>query len=142
MGPVGRTLRHPVLVRLCGLAVGALLLVAALAKLGELEGFARQLHNFHLAPLGAENLLAMTLPWIELVAGLSLLLGVRPRSGAWVAAGFMVVFTVAVGLAMARGLNIECGCFGSADATRIGWSKLGQNLVFTAGALIASLRPR
>ena len=98
-------LTHPVTVRLAQLAIGALFIVASLAKLGDLPAFAEQIHNFRSLPLAAENLVAATLPWIELVAGLALVFGVRPRSGAWVVGGLTAVFTVAVIVAWIRGLD-------------------------------------
>jgi len=122
--------------------LGLLFLVAALAKIVDVTSLARQVHNFHLLPFWSEHLVAMTLPWIELVAGLALVLGIRPRAGAWVAGGLLAGFTVGIVLAMARGLNFECGCFGTADGTRVGWTKLGENLGMLALALAGSLRPR
>ncbi len=138
MDPLARNL----LTRLCQLALGLVLLTAALAKLVDVGSLAQQVHNFRLVPLASENLLAMIVPWIELLAGLSLVLGIRARSGAWVGTALMAVFTVAVALAMARGLNFECGCFGTADATRIGGLKLAQNLGLLALGVGGSLRPR
>ena len=82
------------------------------------------------------------MPWIELVAGLALVLGIRPRAGAWVAGALLLVFTVGVLAAMARGLSFECGCFGTANATRIGWAKLAENVGMLALAAVGSLKPR
>jgi uncharacterized membrane protein YphA (DoxX/SURF4 family) len=135
-------LRHAVVRRASQLVLGLVLVVAALAKLVDPGALATQVHNFHLVPLWSENLLAMALPWIELLAGLSLLLGIRPRAGAWVGAAAMLVFTVAVAVSMARGLDFACGCFGTADATRIGGVKLAQNLGLLALAVVGSLRSR
>jgi len=140
-----RTLRawftHPRTVRGCQWAIGVLFIVAALAKLGDLRSFAEQIHNFRLLPLALENLAAMTLPWIELVAGLALVLRVQARAGAWMAALLMVVFTLAVTVALARGLDIACGCFGTADASRVGAVKLLQNVGMTLLALGAAIAP-
>jgi len=142
MNALGRVLSSPWLVRLCRIAVGILFIVAALAKIGDPAAFATQIHHFRLAPLAFENAIAVLLPWIELLTGLALALNVRARSGAWLAAAMMAVFTLAVASAMARGLDFECGCFGTADATRVGARKLVENLAFTSAALIASLRAR
>jgi len=135
-------LTHPAVRRLSQWALGLVLLTAALAKIGDTGALATQVHNYRLVPVWSENLLALSVPWIELLAGLSLVLGIRPRAGAWVAAAAMVVFTVAVGVAMARGLDFSCGCFGTADATRIGGGKLGQNVALLALAVVGSFRPR
>ncbi|NIM01056.1 MAG: DoxX family membrane protein [Acidobacteria bacterium] len=135
-------LSHPLLVRLAGIAIGLVFVVAGLAKIGDMSTFATQVHNFRLTPVALENLVAMTLPWIEVVAGTALILGVRRRGAAWICAGLMVVFTLAVGQAAARGLDFECGCFGKGDASTVGVKKLIENVGLTVVALIATLRRR
>jgi uncharacterized membrane protein YphA (DoxX/SURF4 family) len=135
-------LRHPALIRGAQWLIAAVFVAAALPKIGDPAGFAQNIHNFRLLPVALQNLFAMTLPWVELVAGLALLSGYRRRAGAWIAAVLMVVFTIAVALAVARGLNIECGCFGTADASQVGLSKLLQNLGLVLIAVIACQRKR
>ena len=135
-------LRHPVLIRLAGIGIGLVFLAAAIAKLADPGALAQQIRHYRLIPPAATPMLAIVLPGIELIAGLSLVVRVRPRSGAWVACGALLVFTVAVASAMARGLNFECGCFGSLAATRIGARKIAENLVLLLIAGIAALDPR
>jgi len=134
--------RNPAVLRVLRIALGVVVAWAALAKLSDLAAFSQQVHNFRILPIWSENLVAMTLPWVELVAALSLLLGIRSRSGALVATGLLAVFTVAVALAVARGLDFQCGCFGTADATRVGWGKLLQNAGLLAVGTVAALRER
>jgi uncharacterized membrane protein YphA (DoxX/SURF4 family) len=139
---LARLISNPVVIRVCRIGIGLVMLAAALGKIGDPAAFSSQIHHFHLTPIGAENLLAVVLPWVELVAGLALVLGVHARSAAWLSAALMVVFTAAVGTAVARHLDIGCGCFGTADATHVGGKKLAENLLFTGAALVASLRLR
>jgi len=134
-------LSHPLVGRLARLALGGVFLWAALGKLGDIEGLARDVQRFRMLPAPGVNLVAIVLPWIELVAGLSLLLGIRARAGALVTGALMAVFTAAVAFAMARGLSIECGCFGSGDSLRTGGAKLLVNLGMLALAALA-LGPR
>jgi len=135
-------LGHAAVVRTCQIAMGLIFGWAALAKIGDPEGFATQLHHFRLVPIALENLFAVTLPWIELVAALALLVGVQRRAGALLVAFLMIVFTLAVALALARGLDIECGCFGTADASRVGAVKLLQNTGMVLMSLVATGRGR
>jgi putative oxidoreductase len=135
-------LRDRRIVLLAQVAIAIVLVVAALAKIGDADSFARQIHRYQLVPFGLENLAAITLPWIELVAALAILSRVQPRAGAAVGAVFMALFWIAVAAAMARGLDIECGCFGTADATRVGLGKLIENTALLAVAVVGSLRPR
>jgi len=129
-------------VRTAQLAVGILLGWAALAKLGDIPALAAQIHHFRILPAGGENALAIVLPWIELAAAVSLVLGIRARAGAVVAAGLLILFTAAVGLALSRGLDVACGCFGSAGATPAGGAKLLVNLGMLALAVTGALGAR
>jgi putative oxidoreductase len=142
MGGFHGFLTHRATVRVAQLAIGVLFLVAALGKIGDLSNFALQVHNYRLAPLWSQNFIAMTLPWVELLAGLALVLGVRPRAGAVILLVLMIGFTVAVGAAWARGLDFECGCFGKASASRIGAQKLIENLGWLVVAAVAAVPPR
>ena len=142
MDALVRLLRNPVVVRVAGLLIGITFVAAALAKVGDPGAFSAQIHNFRLAPIWSENLLAVTLPWIELVVGLALILGMRSRAAGWLVSALMVLFTVAVGQAALRGLDIQCGCFGTGDATEVGVKKLAENIGLTLLALISALRPR
>jgi len=142
MSDLWNTLSHPRLVRVAQVVTGVLMIGAGLAKIGNPAGFAAQVHNFQLVPVAVENLIAICLPWIELVAGMALVLAIRARAGALLSTALLAVFTLAVMIALARGMDIECGCFGTADASRVGWIKAGQNLLMLAVAFVATLRPR
>jgi uncharacterized membrane protein YphA (DoxX/SURF4 family) len=133
-------LSHPTLVRLAGIVIGAVFVVAGLAKIGDPATFAAQVHNFRLTPIVLENLVAVILPWVELVAGTALIVGMRRRAAACICAALMILFTVAVAQAAARGLDFECGCFGKAGSSTVGLKKLVENGVLCGVALIATLR--
>lgn len=71
------------------------------------------------------------LPWIELITGLFLLLGLLVRNSALLLFLMNVVFMLAVGSAMARGLDIECGCFTlSKEHDKVGWSIIARDAIF------------
>jgi uncharacterized membrane protein YphA (DoxX/SURF4 family) len=142
MEKLKRFLSHSWTVRVCQVAIGLVLIVAALPKIGDMSSFATAVHNFRIVPVVTENLLAMMLPWIELVAGLALILGFRARAGGVIATALMGVFLVAILAAMVRGLDIECGCFGTADAAKVGFAKLAENTTYVVLAVVATLRPR
>ncbi len=133
-------LRHPLVVRGSQIVMGIVFAWAALAKLGDLRGFADQVHNFRMLPIFAENVVALSLPWIELVAALALILNIRARSGTVLLTGLLAAFTVAIIVALIRGLDIECGCFGTADASRVGLVKVSQNLGMLVVGWIGCLR--
>jgi len=141
MKAVWRWLAEPAVLRVTRIVVGLVFLAAALGKIGDLPWFAQEVHNYHLAPGWGENLVAIVLPWIELVAALALVLGVRARAGGVVALALLLLFTVAVAIAWARGLDFRCGCFGKLGASRIGAHKFAENLGLSALAALAVRRP-
>ena len=134
-------LARPLVARISGVVIGVVFIVAGLAKVGDPTTFASQIHNFRMAPIWSENLIAVCLPWIEIVAGIAIVLNVRRRAGAWLTSGMMIFFTLAVLQALVRGLDIDCGCFGTADASRVGLVKLAENVGLTALALLATVTP-
>ncbi len=136
-----RLLSRSPAIRLGQIVIGGIFVVAALSKIGDVAALATQVHNFRIVPIWSENLIAMTLPWIELLAALALLAGYRARGGAWVVAALLAAFTAGVALAMARGFDFECGCFGTADRTRVGALKVAENLAMLAVAVLAARRP-
>jgi len=138
-------LLHPTVRRGAQVLAGLIFLASALAKIADLSGFAASVHNFHLEPfipMAANNLLAMTIPWVELVAGLALVFGVRPRAGAFVYTALLGVFTIGVLAALARGLSFDCGCFGKTGSGPIGAIKLAENLAMMAVGVIAAVERR
>jgi putative oxidoreductase len=93
-----------------GLAI--LFLFAATTKLIDPAEFAQQIANYQLVPWPVAAILAVFLPALEFCLGLALLLG-RLEKGALIwAATLLIIFTGALVTAVARGLSIDCGCFG------------------------------
>ncbi len=86
----------------------------------DLAAFAKDVANYHVPPRALANLVAITLPWIELVAGGLLVCGIWKRASAVVITALMVVFLGAIGWALAHGYDIRCGCFGTVEARRVG----------------------
>lgn len=145
MGAFRAFVLHPTVRRAAQIAAGLILLAAALPKIADLAAFAGSVHNFHLepvVPIAATNLLAITIPWVELIAGLAMVSGVRPRAGAVVYTVLMAAFTLGVVAAMARGLSFECGCFGKAGAATIGFKKLLENVAMLALGSVAAFERR
>jgi uncharacterized membrane protein YphA (DoxX/SURF4 family) len=126
-------------VSLLRLGLAALLITAGALKLRDPAGFAVEVANFQLVPALAPYL-AATLPVVELVLGVGLLLFPAPwrRAAAVGAAILLVGFAVAVGSAFFRHINIACGCFGGGGDT-IGPLTLLRNLslLVAVAALLA-----
>ncbi len=93
------------------LIVGATFIYASVYKIAEPLAFANSIWNYHLAPGALINLTALVLPWVELLAGLGLILGLFYRGSALLVNGMTIIFMFALTYAVASGLDIDCGCF-------------------------------
>jgi hypothetical protein len=96
------------------IAIGTLFVVTGLLKIGDPTGFIASILTYHL-PLSATAIkgAAVVVPWLELLTGLLLVVGVWVDAGLITASGLSLVF-LALGLQAAfRGLSVQCGCFGS-----------------------------
>ena len=88
------------------LLLGAFFVYASLDKIASPAAFAKVVYQWQVGGPVPSNLVAVTLPWIELLAGLLLIVGVWRREAALVIALLLVVFLVAAGSVMARGIDV------------------------------------
>ena len=124
--------------------LGALFVGACLHKIVDPRSFAVDIATYDILPLALVNLAAIVLPWVELAAGALLLLGHRVRAGALLVAAMMVVFIAALLVALARGLDMSCGCFASQGAGEDPISRLtvARDLAWLALAVLVLLGDR
>jgi len=142
-------LRHPLLERVMGLVLGAVFVYASLDKIAQPAEFARIVYRYQLlgpnAFLGPAfaNLLAVTLPWVELTVGLLLIARLWRREAALVAGAMLVMFVLAVGWTMAAGIDVEnCGCFSVGQQGRqAGWTLLLGDLALLTMAVTLTRTP-
>jgi uncharacterized membrane protein YphA (DoxX/SURF4 family) len=103
-------------------------------------------HAYQVLPDPLVKGVAAILPWFELALGLLLLLGVGTRLVAAISAGVLVLFMAGVTQAWARGLNIDCGCFGGGGEVAPGATSYGTELLRDTGFLALAawlmIRPR
>ncbi len=100
----------------CRLALGGLFLYAALLKIGDPAAFAKDIANYRLLPESWATAAAYLIPCLEVVVALGLITGIWLRGAALWASGLMLVFIAALVVNLARGLDIDCGCFGSGES--------------------------
>jgi uncharacterized membrane protein YphA (DoxX/SURF4 family) len=140
---LARIIASPWLSSLFRVILGAVFLYAGSTKVGDPDGFAQALYNYRILPGLLINPMAIVLPWIEVMVGLSLLSGILYVGGAFLATGLLSTFAVALGISMLRGLDIACGCFStSGTGGSISWSYLLRDLFLLAMAVCVSLFDR
>ncbi len=128
-----RILLHSYALLASRIILGIVFLWAAIIKIADPPGFASDIHNYRLLPIWSENIVALLLPWVELLVGLSLVTGYYIKGGALLSMVMMVVFTLALITAMARGLDISCGCFGHTDPEDANlWLDMIRDIALTA----------
>jgi putative oxidoreductase len=132
------------------LFLGGLFVASAIAKIGDVQvshahgiqfshvpdltQFAADVANYHVPPRALNNTVAVTLPWIELLAGGFLIVGLWKRASALLITALMIVFLAAIGWALAHGYDIRCGCFGTVDVRQVGVTALAEDFGLLAVA--------
>jgi uncharacterized membrane protein YphA (DoxX/SURF4 family) len=110
--------------------------IACAHKIADPASFALDIAMYGILPTALINAAAITLPWVELAAALMLALGLRTRAAAAMVSGMMTVFLVALLTALARGLDMGCGCFASDGGDDpISWRTVVRDLIWLGMAL-------
>jgi len=109
------------------LIVGAMFIVVGVGKITDPNLFAKEIANYRMLPEILINSVAIVLPWIELICGVLLILGVRLRANATVIFVLLLLFNIMVATAWARGLDINCGCYSQIAKQTVGLPKLLEN---------------
>ena len=109
-------LAHPWLTIRVQIALGAIFIIAALPKIADPPSFAHMIYNYRLVPASLINLSALVMPWVELLAGLALILGVWKTAARNIVGILLAIFIIAISINLSRDNAIDCGCFNVADA--------------------------
>lgn len=121
--------------------LGALFVVAGASKVGHADLFAAEIAGFRLLPAAVIAPIAIALPFLEMLLGVYLILGLFTRTAAWIAVALFAVFDLAIASAVVRGMTISCGCFGPSDATVTSWAEVARDAVLVVLAALVALRP-
>jgi len=125
------------LVMVCRIFLGFMFIYASLDKIANPEEFAKQIGYYKALPFGLENVLAIVLPWTELIVGICLLAGLLVDGATLLSIIMMLVFILAISQAMLRGIDITCGCFKvSADSDKLGLDTIIRDIVFLVMSFI------
>lgn len=124
------------------IALGLIFLAAGALKIGHTEEFASEIAGFQLLAHPLIAPLALLLPFLELMIGVYLVLGLFTRFAAWFAAAEMAIFAGAIASAVMRGISTSCGCFGPNDHTTTSWPEVGRDAGFMLmGVIVAWWAP-
>lgn len=129
-------LTSPLLSLIFRIILGSIFLYAGIMKIPDPDAMAQAIYNYRLLPGWMIPPAAMVMPWVEVLVGASLLLGIFAQGGALAAAGLLGLFACALAISLIRGLDISCGCFNlSSSAKSITIFTLLRDMVLLAMAI-------
>ncbi|HUT30892.1 MAG TPA: MauE/DoxX family redox-associated membrane protein [Sedimentisphaerales bacterium] len=124
------------------LALGCLFLWSSLPKIRQPYDFLSAVYEYELVGPKLGMLVAMTLPWLELLVGICLVGGIFVSGALLASAAMAAMFTFVIASALYRGLDISCGCFGASSADTVNYSTLIRAcliMLFSVAAYIVAV---
>jgi uncharacterized membrane protein YphA (DoxX/SURF4 family) len=127
--------------------LGLVWIIAGWSKIGDLAESGRAVNAYRLLPYDAATFLGAVLPFIEIALGVLLILGLATRLAAVVSSVLLVAFIAGIASVWARGLRIDCGCFGgggelAASQQTQYFSETIRDIALLALAVLLVLFPR
>jgi len=109
---------------------------AAAGKILDPAGFVNNIDNYRMLPYFAISVMAVILPWIEVLCGLLLIFEKWLRGASLILIVLNAVFIFAISSALARGLDIDCGCFTLLEAgAKVGLLRIAEDIVLLSMSL-------
>ena len=117
-------------------------ILSGLDKISNLSAFATSIENYDILPIQIINLIAIVIPWIEVITGALLLLGFYIKENSIIIGSLLGVFTLAVLSAVLRNLDIDCGCQGTFDGQKVGILKIIENVSLIIVSILSIKFPK
>jgi uncharacterized membrane protein YphA (DoxX/SURF4 family) len=129
------------------ITLGGIFIYASIGKILGPASFATSISNYKLLPGFLVGPTAIALPYAELLCGTLLILNIRSRAAALFLTSLLVVFIIAILSTIARGINIDCGCFASFSQEPVPnnknqWISIFRNLVLLLLGAIVIFAPQ
>ncbi len=117
------------------LILAFLFILAAIEKLKNPFAFALTIDAYQIFSSFFINIATTLIPWFELFIGFGLFFNFKVKANLYLYFVLMVAFTILVVVAIIKGLDIECGCFGE-NSSKVGLSKIFENLFIILGNIV------
>lgn len=134
----GKALTFDVVGLLARLTLGIVLIVAGVLKIGNPVGAARAVQGYRIMPYDVATYVGYALPIVEIIVGTLLVLGLFTRLAAAIGGLLMVAFIIGISQAWARGLHIDCGCFGGGGEVAASATKYPQEIARDTGLALCA----
>jgi len=110
--------------------VAVIFIFAGVSKILNPDVFARDIDNYRIFSYFLVTIIAIVLPWLEVLCGVFLIFGKWQKGAAVTLLILAFMFLVAISSAMARGLDITCGCFTmTTEVTKVGYLRLAEDMI-------------
>jgi putative oxidoreductase len=114
--------------------LGLMFIYASMTKIPYPAEFGKNVEAYRLFPYWSVGVIAVSIPWLEMICGLFLIIGLATRAAAALIAALFAVFTIMLTVNVLRGSPITCGCFDSVGA-QIGWWDVVRDVLLLLLAL-------
>jgi uncharacterized membrane protein YphA (DoxX/SURF4 family) len=126
----------------CRVVLGGLLLWAGATKIGQEQSMVLAIDSYDILPEAAVRPVAAALPWLEITLGVFLTLGLFVRFSAVAAGILFLAFLIGMAQAKARGLAVDCGCFGvGGPRTGVSWLAILRDVALLGMAAFVAAVP-
>jgi len=129
-------------ISLTRLYIALVFILSGLDKINDLSSFAQSIENYRILSISLINILAIIIPWLEVIAGALLLLGIFIKENSLIIFTLLIIFTVAIFTAVLRNLDIDCGCQGTFDGQKVGILKIIENIALFFFAFLSIKFPK
>lgn len=106
-------IRNTYVLWLFRLVVGGVFIWAGILKILDPLEFAQNIANYRVVSRDISFFLALVLPWLEVLCGVLVILGIFRSASSLLLSGMLGIFLVLITVTILRGLDVDCGCFGS-----------------------------
>ena len=131
---------------LARLILGVVLIWAGAVKVTRPALSAQAVRAFQILPYDFAGYVGYALPVVEILVGMILVAGLLTRAAAVVSGLLMLAFMIGIASAWARGLSIDCGCFGGGGAVAASETRYLLDILRDAGLVACAAwlvaRPR
>lgn len=132
-------LTHPYTIVIARWMLAGILLIAGITKLFDREGFIQAVELYRVLPARLTRVFALCLPYLEVISGFGLLVGLWTRAATMLAIALFVSFAIAIAINVARGKDLDCHCFGKLRQEKTSPVSLFRNFVFALLAIHVSI---
>lgn len=132
---------HPFLHPVLRLLLGGIFVWSGYEKLNHLEEFYRAAQAYKVLPVEITHFYSVLVPWLELLTGSYLLLGLFTRFSALITTGLYLSFLIAIGTVLANGNAVDCGCFVGGKVEPVDWDLFIRDVGLFLGATYLLLTP-